>query len=130
MPTGAGVVAHVVTVRIEAKAPRAVREDRVERTRPVMAVAAGIAETAIGAVASGGQEEAVAVRSSEKASVHAVLGCPCMGRVLVKLLPFCLGGHAPFIAPVGRGSIVLEQEGGQVVGEAVVAAARDVAVLG
>ena len=51
------VVVHVVVVRIEVEVPRVVRVVRVERTRPVVAVAASVVEAAIVAVASGGQEE-------------------------------------------------------------------------
>ena len=126
----AAAVAHFVIVRTEAEAPRVVRVARVERTRPVEAVAACVEETAIAAVASGGQEETVAVRSGEESSVHAVLRRPSDGRVVVEFLPFFKGGHAPVWSPVGRGRIVLGQEGGQVIGEALVAVAGVVAVLG
>ena len=52
------VVVHVVVVRIEVEFPRVVRVVCVERTRPVVAVAACVVEIAIVAVASSGQEEA------------------------------------------------------------------------
>ena len=121
---------HVVIARIEVEVPCVVRVVRVERTRPVVAVAACEVEAAIVAVASGGQEETVAVRGGEEPSVHAVLGCPCDGRVVAKFLPFLLGGHTPIAAPIGCGRVVLGQQGCQVVGEAVVAPAGVVAILG
>ena len=110
--------------------PRVDRVARVERTRPVVAGAASAVKiAAIVTVARSGQEETVAVGGGEETSVHAVLGRPRMGRVLVKLLPFLLGGHAPAIAPIVRGRIVLGQQGGQVVGETIIAVAGIVAVL-
>ena len=51
------VVVHVGVARIEVEVPRVVRVVRVERTRPVVAVAACVVETAIVAVARSGQEE-------------------------------------------------------------------------
>ena len=48
------VVVHVVIVRIEVEVPRVVRVVRVERTRPVVAVAACVVETAFVAVARSG----------------------------------------------------------------------------
>ena len=118
---GAEVAAHVAPVRTEAEAPRAERAARVERTRPVEADAA--VEIAIFVEASGGQEETVAIRSGEESSVHTVLGRPSDGRIVVKLLPFLLGGHTPTAAPIGCGSVVLGQQSSQVVSEAVVAEA-------
>ena len=53
--------AHEATGRIEAEVPRVVRVARAERTRPVATVAAGTVEAASEAVASGRQEETVAV---------------------------------------------------------------------
>ena len=130
MSTAAKVAGHAATGRIrEAEHPRFARVVQVERTRPVAAEAAGKVEAGV-AVASGRKEEAVAVRCGEESSVHAVLVRPSNGRVLVKFLPFLFGRHAPVAAPVGRGSVVLGKEGGQVVGEAVVAVIGFVAVLG
>ncbi len=113
------VVAHTATARIEVEVPRVVQVVRGERTRPVVAVASSAVETAIVAVASGGQEETIAVRCGEQPSVHAVLGRPRMRRVVVEFLPFLLGGHTPVRAPVGCGSVVLGQQGGQVVASSV-----------
>ena len=95
--------------------PREARAVRVERTRPVAAVAACGGDIAIALEASGGQEETVAVRGGEESSVHTVLGRPCAGSVVVQLLPFLLGGHTPTTAPVGRGRVVLGQQGGQTI---------------
>ena len=89
--------------------PRAVRVVGVERTRPVAVVAACAVEAATAAVASGGQEETVAVSGSEESSVHAVLGRPSDGCVVGEFLPFLLGGHTPATAPVGCGHVVLGQ---------------------
>ena len=123
-------VAHVVVVRIEVEGPRADRAARVERTRPVAAVRANVVELVVPTVARSGQEETVAVRGGEEPTVHAILGRPSMGGVLVKFLPLSIGGHAPPIAPVGRGGIVARLEDGQIVGIAVVAIIGVVAVLG
>ena len=130
LPTAAVVVVHVAIDRTEVEVPRAVRADRVERTRPEVAPTASIVEIAIVAVASGRQEETVAVRGGEESSVHAVLSRPSNGRVVVKLLPFLLGGHTPVAAPIGCGRVVLGQQGCQVVGETVVAIAGIGAVFG
>ena len=51
------VVAHVVTARIEAEAPRVVRSVRVERTRPVVAVGTSMAELTIVAAAGSRQKD-------------------------------------------------------------------------
>ena len=130
LPTAAAAEVHVVTARIEVEVPRAVRVARVERTRPIVAVAACAVEIAIEAVASGGQEETVAIRSGEESSAHAVLGRPSGGRVVVELQPFLHGRHAPVWSPIGRGGVVIGQQGGQVIGEAIVAVVGIVAVLG
>ena len=126
----AAVVAHADVARIEVEEPRVVRAAGVERTRPVAAVAACIDEAAIVTAAGSGKEECVAVGGGEQPTIHAVLLRPGDGCVVDQLLHLCLGGHAPAVAPVGRGSIVLGQEGGQVIGEALVAVAGIGAVLG
>ena len=87
---------------------------RVKRTRPVAAATTCVVEAAIDTVASSGQEKTVAVTSCEEPTVHAVLGCPGDGSVVKQFLEFRLSGHAPSIAPVGRGRVVLRQEGSQV----------------
>ena len=51
------VVVHVGVVRIEVEVPRVVRVASVERTRPVVAVVASIAELVVPTVARSGQEE-------------------------------------------------------------------------
>lgn len=51
------VVVHVGVARIEVEVPRVVRVVRVERTRPVVAVAASVVKLIVPAVASSGQEE-------------------------------------------------------------------------
>ena len=53
-----------------------------------------------------------------------------MCRVVEQLPPFSFGGHSPTISPVDRSRVVLRQQGGQVVGEAIIAIAGVVAVLG
>ena len=129
-PRDAAAVAHAVTARTEAEYPREVRAVRVERTWPVVADAACTVEAATVAVASGGQEETVAVTGCEQSAVHAVLGRPCYGRVVVEFLELLLGRHTPATAPVGRSRVILRQEGDQVVGETVIAITGVVAVLG
>lgn len=51
------VVVHVVVARVEVEVPRVVRVAGVERTRPVVAVAACVVEAVIVTVAGSGQEE-------------------------------------------------------------------------
>lgn len=80
--------------------------NHVERTRPVVAVAAIVFESVLLAVARSGQEETVAVSGGEQATVHAVQLCPGDGRVVFEFLKLCLGGHAPVAAPVGHGCVV------------------------
>ena len=81
-PIEAAVAVHAVTAKIEAKEPRAVRTVRVERTRPAVYDGTGTVELTITAVASSGQENSVAVRTDEQASVYTVLGCPSCGTVI------------------------------------------------
>ena len=57
MTVVAVVVVHVGVARIEVEVPRVVRVVRVERTRPIVAVAAHIVELIVPAVAGSGQEE-------------------------------------------------------------------------
>ena len=130
LAVAAVVVDHEVVARAEVEAPRVVRVAGVERTRPVVAVAACAAEEAIDTGAGSGQEETVAVGSGEESSIHTVLLCPGDGRVVVELLKLFLGGHAPVSAPVGHGRVVSRLQGGQVVGEAIIAVAGAVTVLG
>ena len=117
-------------VRIEVEVPRVVRVARVERTRPVVAERASVVELTVTTVARSGQEETVAVVSREELTVHAVLLRPSDGRVVVELLELFLGGHTPANAPIGCGSIIFWKQGGQAVGEAVVAVVGIGAVLG
>ena len=63
-PVVAVEVAHALAARTEAKVPREVRVVRVERTRPVVAVAASAVERTAPTAASGGQKEAVAIGAS------------------------------------------------------------------
>lgn len=130
MTSGAEVSMHYGVVRTVAESPRQAWLIRVERARPVVAVVTNGVETGPIAVASSGQEEAVTVGGCKQATVHAILGRPCIGCVVEKLLPFRLGWHAPIASPVGRGRVVTWFQGGQIVGEAVVAVAGVAAVLG
>ena len=82
MTIAAIVVAHAIIARTEAEAPRAARVVSVERTRPVVAVAACVVEVATAAVASSGQEETIAIARNEKASVYAVPLCLRDSRVI------------------------------------------------
>ena len=59
--------------RKEAEVPSAVRVARGERTRPVVAFAAWVDETAIVVHASGGQENTPAIRGSEAYAFHGVV---------------------------------------------------------
>ena len=108
-PIVAVAVVHEVIARIEVEVPRVARAARVERTRPVVAVAACEVETAIVAGARSGQEEIAAVACGEESSVHPVLLRPGYGRVVVELLPFFLRGQAPPISTVGSCRVVLGQ---------------------
>ena len=124
------VATQVVVARIEAEAPPVVRAAHVDRTRPVAAKVANVVELVVQTIARSGQEETVAVRGGEEPAVHAVPSHPGDGRVVFQFLPLRPSGHAPVIAPVGCGCVVLGQQSGQVVGEAVVAIIGIGAVLG
>ena len=96
-----------VVVRIEVEAPRASRVAGVERTRPVLAEAAGVVKLAVQADSGGGQEEALIVLRGEEVAFLAVLRRPLVGSVRQQLIPLRLAWCAPAAAPVGRGSIIL-----------------------
>ena len=72
---------------------------------------------------SGGQENAVAaaIFGGEKHSGHTVQGRPSHVRVKNEVIPFRFSRHTPVWSPVGRGSVVLGQQGSQPVCEAIVA---------
>ena len=122
-------VAHTVVVRTEVEVPRAARVVRAEQTRPVVAPAACAVEAAIATVADSGQEETVAVRSCEESAVHSVLLRPGHGRVVVEFLPFRFGRHAPVWSPVGRGRVILGQQGGQSIASCVFSESVAVTIL-
>ncbi len=124
------VVFHEGVARNEVEDPRVAREVSVKRTRIIAAVAASAAELAAPTAARSGQKETVAVRGSKEPPVHAVLRRPCAGSVIKKLLYFLSCRHTPTCAPVGCSGVILGQQGGQSVGEAVVSIARVAAVLG
>ena len=73
--------------------------NHVERTRPVVAVAAIVFESVVFAVSRSGQEETVAVGSGEQATVHAILLCPGAGRVVFEFLKLRLGSTFPSKTP-------------------------------
>ncbi len=101
-----------------------------ERTRPIVAAVANEIELVVPTAARSGQEETAAISGGEETSIHSILGYPSVRGVPVQLLPLVIRWHAPPVAPVGLCRIVLGQQGGQVVGEAVEAVAWIVAILG
>ena len=129
MTVAAVVTALTGAARMEAEVPRDVWVEGAERTRPVAAVVASVVELVVPPVARSGQEETVAVRSNKEPAIHTILGRPCAGRVITKLLPFFSCWHTTTSTPVGSGSIILGQQSGQVVGKAVVTIAGIIAIL-
>ena len=123
-------VVHTVIDRTDVEVPRTVRVVRVERTRPVVTVGTGTAETAIVAEAGSGQEDRVAVRSCKQASVCSVMGSPSYCAVVFQFIHFIVCRHSPACAPVGGGCIVDCFQGGKRVGEAVVAVFCPAAIFG
>ena len=89
-PAVAVVAVHVVVARIEEEAPRVVRVVCVERTRPVVAVAACVVETAIVAVAGGRKEEKPLKRQRS---------CCFRGRKNASVQANCLIGVIPQCGP-------------------------------
>ena len=85
---------------------------RTERTRPIDAMVC-VGKVAFDMLACSGQEENVTVARGEQPSIHAVPGRPSVGGVVYQFLKFLLGGHAPIVAPVGRGRIVTRFQDGQ-----------------
>lgn len=97
--------APVRAARAEVEEVRVAREALVERGRPVVAPAARVAQLAIPAVASGGQENRATVRSSELATVHTVESRP-FGGAIEESLTLGKGRHTPRSTPVRTGCIV------------------------
>ena len=98
--------AHAVIARTEVEEPRAAWVARAERTRPVVAVRANVAELVVPTAARSGQEEDGSVLTFKKTSVYPVPCLPRMLGVLVQFLPLLLGGHAPATSPIRRGRII------------------------
>ena len=57
--------------------------------------------------ARSGQEDTIAVRSSELAAVHAVKRRPLTRAVVIQLLEIFIGRHTPIAAPLHMGNVVL-----------------------
>ena len=125
----AAVIAHVNIARLEDEVPYAVRVVSEERTRPVAAVVADTAEIVAPMVACSGQENTITIMSGNETAEHTILLCQPDGRIVIKFLPFLRSGRAPTIAPIGCSSIVLGQQGGQAISEAIVAKAGIVAIF-
>ena len=77
------VVIHDDTARSEEEVVRVVAVTRIERTRPVGAVAVRIVETAVIAAASSRQENIyiVVVLLRNLSTIYSFKGCPCCGCV-------------------------------------------------
>ena len=56
--------------------------------------------------ARSGQEDTIAVRSSELAAVHAVKRRPLTRAVVIQLLEIFIGGHTPVATPFYMGNVV------------------------
>ena len=119
---------HEDNVRTEVQDTRAVRVDRVERRRPVVAVRTLIVEGRIAPVAGGRQENGIAciagLLARHQVARYAgtvVIALPRPGAVVSirQFFAFCLRRHAPIAAPVHVGRIVGQVEHGFVVIEPV-----------
>ena len=83
----ADIVDYIAAFRREVEVPSAAREVGVERPRPVTTVAASGVEIAVPAVASGRHENTRTIGGSKKTTLHTVLCCPCICRVLIQFQP-------------------------------------------
>ena len=129
--TAAAVADNAATVRIKVKVPRIVRGIGVKRPRPVDANRSSVVKLSIHPETSSGKEKSLAVLlRGEKAASNAVLRDPLVGGICKQLVPLGLARRVPAAAPFGYGGIILGQQGGQVVGEAVEAILGIIAVFG
>ena len=85
---------------------------------------------AIVTTASSGQEDAVSITCGEQFAVQPIPCRPCNSSVVVQFLEFRFSRHSPIITPINCGSVVLGQQGCQVVGKAVIAVTGIITVLG
>ena len=97
-------------IRIEVHAPRVVRVVvRIERTRPIVAVAACARERTVVAVTRSREEDTIAVAfAGYLVAIHTILSCPCPSTLLEKFGHFCIGWHAPCTTPINMSSIICE----------------------
>ena len=92
--------------RMEAEAAGDFVASRVKRTRPIVAIAAGIAEFGNVVVARGRQEDTIAIRTFYLIAVLAVLSTPSPAAFDEKLPYFLRCRHAPRLTEFGGGGIV------------------------
>ncbi len=93
--------------RVDAEVVGVVRVVWVLRRRPVAAVPTSEVEVAAPAVASGGQEDAIAIDiAGELCAVHAIERRPFVGAVVKQLLDIVQGGHTPVATPFYMGNVV------------------------
>ena len=86
-PVAAAVAARVRAARIEVQVVCAVRDRRVLRGRPVVAVRAGIAEAGVIAAARCWQEDATTVGlTSELATLYSILRRPFVGAIFSQFI--------------------------------------------
>lgn len=115
MPAVTAVVVPAYIAGIEVHAPREVRIVRIEGRRPVEAAGAHTAETGVVPVASGGEEDTVAVGGRHQPSVYSVLRSPRPSTVGSQLRPFRIRRHPPGASQVDGSCIILRVKGGFIV---------------
>ena len=101
------VVPPASVARVEVEVVGAVRVVWVLRRRPVVAVLTSVAEVAEPAVASSGEENAIAIDiAGELPAVHTIERCPFARAVVKQLLDIVLSGHTPVATPLYMGNVV------------------------
>ena len=111
-PVAAAEYVQAALARIEVEAAGLVAVPCAERTRPVVAIYAGMVELGTCAVACDRQEDGVAVRAFHLIALHAVLRRPGPGASVEQFLDFVISRYAPRRAELGGGGVVGCFEGG------------------
>ena len=93
--------------RIEAQDVRVERVVRVERTRPVVAVAACVVERTGDAAARCGEENTIAIAlAGHFVTIHSILSSPGPSAIIDEFLLFFCGRHTPTATPIGSSDII------------------------
>ena len=112
--------------------PNVIRGVLEKRRRPIVAtISCDVGGSITVAKPRSGKEDGVTIRlACYLVAVHAVLCSPRPRTLFTQLRPFGIGGHTPYIAPIGSSGIVFRLQDCLIVNEAVVATTCISAVLG